>query len=283
MLATALRGRVEHDGGDAETWKAKVLRFVVPLKKATTGISVAEAELLADPLNAGEGYDPSRLFGQDCGWNAIAEIGCSAKPAFLEAVGRRWPVNWLFVDSWTDRDEPAFLSALAAVVPGPISRVRLADQAQHERVQKLMAVSREAMGTNKNQLVIVAADEAAFVALQALVQTVDVRDRLAAFVGVGALLRGEPANTGEFGQACMQDWMETWFCHERLDTEADRRIPYLALQWQHRGDEFPDAGDGHKVIEVLNLGALPATSDLPLELFARTLVAFMGCWVLSRR
>ena len=283
MLATALRGRVEKDGGDAETWKEKVLRFVAPLKKATTDASVAEPELLADPLNAGEGYDPSRFFGQDCGWNAVAEIGCSAKPAFLAAVGRRWPVNWLFVDSWVDREEPAFLSALQATVPGPVSKLRLTDEVREERVQHLMDACREALKTNTNQLVIVAADEAVFVALQALVQTVDVRDRLAAFVGIGAVLQGDSEQSGEFGQASMQDWMETWFCHERLDTEADRWIPYLSLHWQHRGDEFPDPGEGHKVIDVLNLGALPATADLPLELFARTLVAFMGCWVLSRR
>ena len=42
--ATALRGVVEREGGDAQVWKEKVLRFVLPLNAPYTGVGVTQTE-----------------------------------------------------------------------------------------------------------------------------------------------------------------------------------------------------------------------------------------------
>jgi hypothetical protein len=310
ILATLWRGRVEAEGGGADSWERAVIRFVpwhpagrspeVKVAAAAYGSGApvegeralvdalaalppgqarwdylyredqrGVAARLADPRSLGPFYDPARTLGPGASWDELAGWA-AGDPRFGEAIHRRCPARWALIG------EAPVLDALARVLGPRAERVDLASR-------PLASVAPAAA----DRFVVIAAGPWAVDALKALYEGPELRDRLIALVAIGGRLRGPEVD----------DWMGAHFGHDPLDTERHRTTPYAAIQWFDpevlppgvtgaplESMRFPEPGGspGPSAIAAIDLGPLPVDPELPLDLVARAVVAWVACDALTR-
>jgi hypothetical protein len=330
-IATSLRGTVETAGGDADAWVAEVLRFVPyhpagrePGRKVASpstwrpadgwidgeqALVEALARLpdvqarwrwlydedergaearLVDPQTLGPAYDPRTYLGSDGSWDAVAGGGLTL------ALVARLGAAWVLVDGAPG--PPPLLDALHAAVPDA-DRIQWSPVPFDAAAAGVLDRLREVAVARGTPLVIVAAGAGAHFALRALAADPGLRDRIAAVVSVGGVLRGIPGQEGPLGEAAVADWMGRWFGHDALSTDALVLTPYLALQWWDPQEDPPGGGlplrcarwpalrdtAAPESVAPLDLGVLPTDPDLPLAQVADALVGVTVCAVLAWR
>lgn len=319
-MATLLLGQVESRGGTAAEWEEQVKRWVpyhpaarLPEQK----LSRPETFKPPGPALDGElglvqhlaelGSVPARVRYM----YEEAEAGLDARMADPTELGPDWDlssfitrgITWESVAAWTaeDRRVPDAISAQLPArwfaTPGAIGAA-LADEIGAVQVlaeDLIDAVEREAPGRHERLVIVACGDDAVHV-LDRLVEAPGLRDRMLAFVAVGAPLWGREDGADEFAPGVRRDWMDAAFRHEVLDTEAMRMTPYCALQWLDPMAETPGAfgvglqnarfgpPKGHTDalrIESVDLGPVPVGIDE--HLLARALILTVSVLVLSKR
>jgi hypothetical protein len=335
VLCTLLRGQAEADDAGEEGWVASVLRFVpyhpagrLPEQKVLHPTAWCppgalldgelallerlgeqdnvserwrvlyeqdEAGLVArldDPHQLGERYDPSTVFGPQATWDALAEWA----PAFVAEIDRRDRSRWVLCAS-EDCVGPSLIAPLVEVLGTRAEVHAWTDGEPDALAEALRTRIRAQIPEGSDRLVLVAEGTAIQVVLRALVDAVDIRDRVGAVLSIGGNIHGRPGDEGPFGEAVMRDWNGAHFTQLHLDTEVVRQTPYLALQWLDREDEAlgagglglnhqrfgevkEDAGSFRMVVPV-DLGPLPVDEALPLDLIARALRFVITAWVLT--
>ena len=258
ILATLLRGEVEAAGGGADAWESRVLDWMPRGRGDRTP--------LLDPHRLGKEYDPASQLGRELGWDALAAWG-GGDARFGEVLARRFPARWLLVRGAAS--DPV-LSALEAQLGDRAIVGSAIEQAS------LVALARSVSGDPADRLVVAAAGDGAFAALQALEGLPELRDRVLAVVLIGASLGGPET----------QAWLATRFRHDVLDTEANRPTIYATLRWHDAEAEtmrlpVPTGPPAASWIDGLDLGTFPVGT--PPDLLARGLQALIAAYVLSRR
>jgi hypothetical protein len=281
LLATLLRGRVEHDGGDAESWERTVLRLVPYGDNAA-----AKDQLLDDPTELGPAYDPATWLGPGLGWDAIARH--PADEAVAAAVARVLAARWILVEGRPGRlVGPTLLPALRAEL-GDAIVVPFGDG----NPEALGEIATEALPDAGDRLVL-AGEEAGVARLVHLLHDNDaLRDRVVAVLSIGGVIGGRDDEDGPYGTAARADWMAASFRQRELETDVVRLTPWLSLQWlgasglSLEAQRFPEPdaeGATARTLEVVDLGPLPIDPALDPAIVARALVAITTLWVASRR
>ncbi len=261
ILATLLRGRVEREGGDAQAWERRVVRFVpyhpagrLPEQKVIDpqgyrppGLSVPGELGLVEALARRSGLSERwrRLYDEDesaleARLQDPAGLGAAYDPAARLGPGGSWDdlADWgagdgiVFLEACRRRLDARWAVLRAPAVrgmPDLVGALGALAQAVEIPVAEPRAVREALEGLvphASDRLVVVAEGHAAGVVLRALVDAPDLRDRLLACLVVGGVLQGEPA---------LDDWMASHFSARSLDTEVNRVTPYLSVTWLDRG------------------------------------------------
>lgn len=248
--------------------------------------------LLADPLDLGPVYDPSRWLGPGATWDDLAAWGADGA-AFPEALARAVDARWLLVGG-RDRGAPDVGPVLASLTGARVVPWEEPLDALTDRVE---AAVEEMAGAPGSRLVLVAVGEGIHAVLRALARDPGGRDRTLAVLSVGGVVQGTDEDA-PWGRAVAVDWLGANFTHEALDTEDLRLTPWLALQWLDReasppgfagvslgAQRFPEPGQGQtreRYVEPHDLGPLVVRDDLPVDVVARALVALVGAVVRAR-
>jgi hypothetical protein len=251
---------------------------------------------LEDPVELGPAYDPREALGNDASWDALAAWGCGEggfAAALRERLSSTLKTRWVLVEGRQDHlGGPSLLDAIAAEVP---DEARLPWGGLDDLGDRLAAL----VDGVEDRLVLVAEEAGVTAALRGLVARADVRDQVVAVVSIGGVIGGRTDEQGELSEAACADWMGQWFAQRHLDTDVVRLTPYFAMQWLDREAwppgvpgqplqhaRFPEPDDEQasaEIVEVVDLGPLPADEDLPVVLVARALVTVVSCWLASRR
>ncbi len=104
---------------------------------------------------------------------------------------------------------------------------------------------------------------------------------------------------GPLSRKAAEDWLGQHFRQSALESEVVRLTPFFAVQWLDReawppgvsglaleDQRFPEPDDKDSTattLEVVDLGPLPASPELPVAQVARALIAVVASWVVTRR
>jgi hypothetical protein len=248
---------------------------------------------LAAPEELGPAYDPRAVLGADWGWDTLAAWG-GDDTAFIDRLLGRLG-RWLLVEGPDRAAAPALASHLKAVLGERATLVAWSEAPLAEATDALRELAAEQVKEPRDRLIVLGEGAGMHRLLRVLQEEPGLRDRVMGVVSVGGLLAGIAGTEGPCGEAAIRDWMGAHFNHVALDTERIKHTPYLAMQWLDRqakpagvsghpleAARFPDpSADGFEMILPVDLGPLPTTSDVPLDLYARGLVAVVGLMVLA--
>jgi hypothetical protein len=209
--------------------------------------------------------DPRPIFGPEAGWEELGRGG----PAWRAGLQRRFQ-HLRVVGSGASPLAEALSAELPAI--GPPLRLD-PQQAAQASADGLL----EALGDPQQRVLLIAGPGGLRPALDTLLASPALRDRLAAFISLGAEIQGPD-------QAA---WMTEHFTHTALDTELRRIVPYMAVvdldpaqplgrSWS--AQRFPQPlvpPSGAATISAEDLGPLPLSLYSPAEL-ARALWILLG-------
>ncbi len=251
----------------------------------------------ADPTDLGPDYALASWLAlaprpDETGWDVVAAWarGDPRPASALQGTGLRW-ILW---EGPERVGAPRVLPALADATGGERWPWPVSPAEETARAARLEAVA----GALGGRCVLVAEDRAMIGLLAALAASPALRDVTAAVVSVGGAIGGEADAPAPFDDHTRSDWLGAHFTHDALDTERVRRTPYVSVQWLDRSapvpgvgalplgaQRFPEpaVGSGPALVEVVDLGPLPAASDLPVVAVARALALVVSAWVASRQ
>ncbi len=263
-LATLLRGRIDADGGSAESW-ARAVRAQVPYHPAgrqpdrkvlhptavPDGPLVEGEQALLDALRKAPDVAArwSLLHdGTDETANALLEdpidLGPDYAPEAVLGPGTTWddlaswahdarfgtrlatrqPLTWVCFHSGPDGAESTVLRALVAQWPHTAELEPNTDP--REVIEPLVQPGAK--------LVIAAEGDAVVDALEVMQKNAGLRDQVVAFVALGAPILGREGGPEAVSPSVREDWMGRWYSQQHLDTEEVRLTPYMSLQWLDR-------------------------------------------------
>ncbi len=127
------------------------------------------------------------------------------------------------------RDEPSLAPALDFQALDAVD-VAWTDGPLEARLSAVFDILDTRAQDPAKRFVLVGEGRAIHLLLRALAAEDGLRDRVEAVISAGGAIHGCEED-GPFGVTEVADWLEHWFQHNRLDTEAFAPIPYVAFQW----------------------------------------------------
>ncbi len=217
--------------------------------------------------------------------------------ALSVTLDRRAHLPWILFDGRPSDDLPDLLAAM--------SGERLPWGASTTPAQMREVVERVAPAA-VDRIVLCASGLAVLPLITFLAENETLRDRVAAVVCVHGAFAGAPGAAPEHSPEAARDLMEARFTHASLDTEMDRRTPWLTLHWLPAAERWPrdDHGaptapapaglpiDGTRLpkprdedavvrgLEIVDLG--PVSTSAPLSAVALALRAIVTVWATDR-
>lgn len=211
------------------------------------------ASLLDDPALLGAAYDPSKRFGPDATWDAVADWTPPLKEGLLRRLG-----HLVFLDATGHLAEHG-----GAAVPGiRVAALGAAVQAEVDRC----------LESPSDRVVVVARGDRMQSLLDELHANAALVDRLFAVVSLGGRLTDDP------------DAWEAGFQHASLEPEVHRTVLFVSLvdvdvaaplgvSWKAQTFQEPPLPDtGRRSIECVDLGPLDLERVAPAALVRSLLV-----------